>query len=185
MLEGVHADSDHLPIRTIINFATAEPAEAPKRRNWKGMDEDKFLTFVNTNLQDKPWLHLRGETVHPQQVDDAVKYLMEVIQRGVQESTPWARPSSWAKPSFTPECREAIKATRTLRRRYTTSQNDNDWQEYTSARNRKGKVIAKASRAAYRKWVKDLRMKDRRGYGTLANGQGAVLRRRPGAISPR
>ncbi|KAJ5195637.1 uncharacterized protein N7498_009075 [Penicillium cinerascens] len=154
--EGVHADSDHLPIRTIIDFATAEPVEAPRRRNWKEMDNDKFLTFVNANLQNKSWLHLRGDTVHPQQVDDAVEHLMEVIQRGVQESTPWARPSSWAKPSFTPECCEAIKTTRRLRRRYAASQNNDDWQEYTSARNRKGKVIAKASRAAYRKWVKDL-----------------------------
>lgn len=65
------------------------------------MDEDEFLIFVNSNLQDKPWLHLPGD-VRPRQVDDAVDYLMEVVQRGVQESTPWACPSRWANPGFTP-----------------------------------------------------------------------------------
>jgi Ribonuclease HI len=154
--EDVHADSDHLPVRTIIDFETEEPAEAPKRRNWKEMDEGKFLTFVNTNLQGKPWLHLRGQPIRPRQIDDAVDHLMEVVQRGVQESTPWARPSRWANPAFTPECREAVKTTRQLRREYVRSQGLGEWAAYTLARNRKGKVIARANRARYRTWVKEI-----------------------------
>ncbi|KAJ5661392.1 uncharacterized protein N7477_009008 [Penicillium maclennaniae] len=119
---------------TVLDFATAEPAEAPKRRSWKEMDEDKFLTFVNANLQDK-----RG-----------------LVQRGVQDSTPWARPSRWANPGFTPECREAVKVTRQLRREHVRSQGLGDLATYTLARNRKGKIIARANRARYRTWVKEI-----------------------------
>ncbi|KAJ5128168.1 hypothetical protein N7448_008947 [Penicillium atrosanguineum] len=84
---------------------------------------------------------MRSDIVQLRQVDDAVGYLMEVVPRGVQESTPWARDSSWENHSFTPECREAIKVIWQLRRQFTTSQDNGDWQEYTSARNRKGKAI--------------------------------------------
>ncbi|KAJ5195634.1 uncharacterized protein N7498_009072 [Penicillium cinerascens] len=97
VLEQIHADSDHLPIRTIIDFDTPQPEQEKKRRNWKAMDEDKFSKFVQTNLQGKPWLNLPRE-VTPRRIDDAVEFIME------------AQPSSRANPSFTPEYSEAIKA---------------------------------------------------------------------------
>ncbi|KAJ6133707.1 hypothetical protein N7523_000029 [Penicillium sp. IBT 18751x] len=162
VVEDIHADSDHLPVCTILDFETAEAADAPKRRNWKSMDEDKFLTFVNTNLQDKPWLHLPGK-VHPRWIDDATDYLMDVVQRGIQELTPWARPSQRANPGFTPEYRSAVKTTRRLRRKHTISQDEGDWQEYTKARNRKGKILKIASRTVYRKWIKELTEKGPKG----------------------
>ncbi|KAJ5148411.1 hypothetical protein N7526_001763 [Penicillium atrosanguineum] len=102
-------------------------------------------TSINANIEDKPLLDLRGETMQLQKIDDAIGYCMEV-------STPWARYSSWANHSFTPECRETIKVIRQLRRRFATSQDNDDWH----ARNRKGRVIAKACCTAYRKWVKEI-----------------------------
>ncbi|KAJ5117674.1 hypothetical protein N7448_011306 [Penicillium atrosanguineum] len=130
----------------MLKFETPQPTEG-KRRNWKEMDGDTFLAFVTSNSRNKLWLHLRGEVQH-RQTDDAVEYLTEVIPRGVQESTPWARPSSRENPSFTFGCRE----------------NEDGSQEYTSARNCEGKVIAKASRTAY---CEDMAEEGPKSIGTL------------------
>jgi hypothetical protein len=45
----MHADSDHLPIHTIINIETPL-AKAPKWRNWKAMDRPKFMKFIEENI---------------------------------------------------------------------------------------------------------------------------------------
>jgi hypothetical protein len=62
----------------------------------------------------------------PQQIDSAVDYLIEVVNRAVEESTPWARPSQYANPAFTGECRQAVKETRRLFRRYVATHSEED-----------------------------------------------------------
>jgi hypothetical protein len=47
---SVHADSDHLLILTLLKVNVPETIEAVKRRNWKAIDVEKFLTFVLSNL---------------------------------------------------------------------------------------------------------------------------------------
>ncbi|KAJ5212868.1 hypothetical protein N7449_000037 [Penicillium cf. viridicatum] len=44
-----HADSDHLPIRALLDVDTA-PIVETKRRLWKAMDTEKFDVFVADNL---------------------------------------------------------------------------------------------------------------------------------------
>jgi hypothetical protein len=47
--ETIHADSNHLLIRTLIDIKT--PITDPlKQRNWKAMDRPKFTKFVKENL---------------------------------------------------------------------------------------------------------------------------------------
>lgn len=151
--EKVHADSDHLPIYTILDVET-QAEEPTRRRNWKSMDEEKFLEFVSANLLGKRWMNLPREgDVLPRTIDDAVEYLMETVQRAVQESTPWARPSAWARQGWTTECTEAIETTRHLFRRWKRTETQEDRDEYKSARNRKGKVIKQATRQGFRQWV--------------------------------
>jgi hypothetical protein len=141
--ETIHADSDHLPIRTVIDIETPL-ADPRKRRNWKAMDRPKFTKFVEENLKSlQQWRNHVGEASSTQ-IDAAVDQLVEIVQRGITESTPWAKPSAWANPSFTPECREAIKASRRAFRCYTTSHGENKWQLYCLARNQKGRVINRA-----------------------------------------
>ncbi|KAJ5720222.1 uncharacterized protein N7483_008156 [Penicillium malachiteum] len=97
---------------------------------------------------------------------------MEIIQQGVQASTPWARPSEWARFGWTKECSEAIQESRRLFHSWRDSQHDSfqkdetyskeyresrceeDHAAYRSARNFKGKAIAKASRQGFRSWLK-------------------------------
>jgi hypothetical protein len=47
--ETIHADYDHLPIRTIIGVETPL-TRLPRQRNWKAMDRPKFTKFVEENL---------------------------------------------------------------------------------------------------------------------------------------
>ncbi|KAI9036266.1 uncharacterized protein KD926_002131 [Aspergillus affinis] len=91
--ERVHADSDHYPIRTLLDISTKTP-EAQLRRNWKACSVKDLQSFVDLNLQ---------------------KYLIETVNQGIAASTPWAKPSKWANPSFKAECREMIKITRKFR----------------------------------------------------------------------
>ncbi|KAJ5128179.1 hypothetical protein N7448_008958 [Penicillium atrosanguineum] len=91
----------------------------------------------------EPWANPYQETTHHLAKQSHQLLYPQANQTGGlrTRSTPWARYSSWANHSFTPECRETIKVIRQLRRR---------------ARNRKGRVIAKACCTAYRKWVKEI-----------------------------
>ncbi|KAJ6041430.1 hypothetical protein N7460_006820 [Penicillium canescens] len=49
----------------------------------------------------------------------------------------------------------SIKTTRRLFRRYTITNDEDDWEEYKSARNRKGRVIKKALWTGFREFVKE------------------------------
>ncbi|KAJ5212865.1 hypothetical protein N7449_000034 [Penicillium cf. viridicatum] len=102
-----HADSDHLPICALIDVEMAPVVEA-KRRLWKAMDTEKFDIFVADNLPMPPLL------TTPRQIDDVVNHLIDIVQRGVHESTLWAKPSSHANPSWTKECGEAVKHSRRI-----------------------------------------------------------------------
>ncbi|KAJ6029797.1 hypothetical protein N7499_012205 [Penicillium canescens] len=146
-----HAHSDHLPIRTIISTETTTPLDQPKRRNWKAMETDKFDKFVASNLRMPLMQHLNT----PRQIDDAVDHLIEIINRAVDESTPWARPSQYANPSFTGECREAVRETRRLFRRYIATHSEEDWEVYKLARNQKGRIVKRALRSGFREFVKE------------------------------
>jgi ribonuclease HI len=146
-----HSHSDHLPIRTILDISTVSTtASAPKRRNWKAMETEKFDNFVAANLRGKTWT-----LTTPRQIDEAVEHFIDIINRAVEESTPWAKPSQYANPSFTRECRQAVKETRRLFRCYVATHSEEDWEVYKLARNQKGRVVKRALRAGFREFVKD------------------------------
>ncbi|THC87470.1 hypothetical protein EYZ11_013084 [Aspergillus tanneri] len=109
----IHADSDHLPIHTLLDIHTATP-EAQRRRNWKACNVKDLQAFVDLNLNNKAFVL---ET--KQQIELGMDYLTETVRQGIATSTPWAKPSRWANPCFTPECREMVKITRKFRREYT------------------------------------------------------------------
>ncbi|KAJ9480578.1 hypothetical protein VN97_g12974 [Penicillium thymicola] len=140
-----HADSDHLPIRALLDIDTV-PIVETKRRLWKAMDTEKFDVFVADNLLCLP----PPQLTKPRQIDDAVDHLIDIVQRGVHESTPWARPSPLANPSWTKECGKAVKHSRRMFRQYLATHSEEDWGTYRLARNQKGKVIKAALRRGFR-----------------------------------
>ncbi|KAJ5562064.1 hypothetical protein N7461_000825 [Penicillium sp. DV-2018c] len=115
------------------------------------MDTEKFDKHVAANLADLQ----RWPLTTPHQIDDAVEHLIHIVQLGVQESTPWARPSQQANPAWTKECGEAVKNSRRMYRRYLATHSDEDWEMYKLTRNQKGRVIKKALRRGFRNFIKD------------------------------
>jgi hypothetical protein len=115
------------------------------------MNVEKFLTFVSANLR----MICLPEKPTPHEIDNTVDRLIDIVQQAAQTSTPWAKPSAWARQGWTPECTEAIKASRRQYRRYMRTHDDEDWKEYTLARNAKGKVIKRAMKRGFRRWVPD------------------------------
>jgi hypothetical protein len=89
----VHANSDHLPILTLLGVNIPMAADPVRRRNWKAIEVKKFLTFASANLRT---MQLPKEP-SPRGIDYAVDYLIDIVQQAAQESTPWARPSQWAR----------------------------------------------------------------------------------------
>ena len=74
---SVHADSDHLPILTLLEVNVLEAADPVKRRNWKAMDVEKFLTFASANLSE---IRLPEEPTL-REIDYTVNYLLNIVQR--------------------------------------------------------------------------------------------------------
>lgn len=84
---------NHLPRCTILDIATLT-MELTRLRYWKAMDSAKFVKFVKMNLSGNVWMCLDREVMH-REMDDTVGHLLDIVQRGVEESTPWARPSAY------------------------------------------------------------------------------------------
>ncbi|OQE11190.1 hypothetical protein PENFLA_c078G07425, partial [Penicillium flavigenum] len=72
-----HTDSDHLPIRVLLDVNPQPPAEIQKRRLWKAMDTEKFDVFVADNLPRSP-----PEMRAPQQIDNAGRVIKAALRRG-------------------------------------------------------------------------------------------------------
>jgi hypothetical protein len=68
----IHANSNHLPIRTLIDIKT--PLTDPlKWRNWKAMDRPKFTKFIEENLATLQfWKNHAREEVSSAQINATV-----------------------------------------------------------------------------------------------------------------
>ncbi|KAI9035266.1 uncharacterized protein KD926_004235 [Aspergillus affinis] len=107
--ERVHADSDHYPIRTLLDISTETP-EAQRRKNWKTCSVKDLQSFVDLNLQSKAF-----PLQTKQHIELAIEYLIETVNQGIATSIPWAN------PSFNAECRKMVKITQKFWRNYTES----------------------------------------------------------------
>ncbi|KAI9037167.1 uncharacterized protein KD926_000740 [Aspergillus affinis] len=71
--ERVYADSDHYPIRTLLDISTKTP-EAQRRKNWKTCSVKDLQSFVDLNLQTKAFpLQMK------QHIELAIEYLIETV----------------------------------------------------------------------------------------------------------
>ena len=128
-----------------------EAQETRRRRAWKMMNEEKFdevFTEEVTRLGDH---RLLSET----DIDRTVKALTTAIYKVIDLLTPWARPSTQAKPWWTPECQRSVHETRTLRNRFTRAQSEETWREYLNVKNRKGKIINRVKTNHFRNDMRD------------------------------
>ncbi|OKO97888.1 hypothetical protein PENSUB_9814 [Penicillium subrubescens] len=75
--DSVHAESDYLPILTLLEINVLEAVDTIKRRNWKAIDVEKFLTFASANLS----VMRLPEEPTPREIDYAVNYLLDIVQQ--------------------------------------------------------------------------------------------------------
>ncbi|KAG0158942.1 hypothetical protein PDIDSM_6462 [Penicillium digitatum] len=150
---GTDHGSDHYPVVTTIDIGTP-PYEPPKRRNWKATDDKKLIEFIERQLTNTTTNTNKTTTTNT--TTNPKTSQQPTMWRLIDISTPWAIPSQWANPSFTPECQEAVKEVRQLRRRHERTGDPYDKELYKAARNRKTRLIKIALRRYHRRKVQEV-----------------------------
>ncbi|KAJ6563649.1 hypothetical protein DFH09DRAFT_889470, partial [Mycena vulgaris] len=87
--------SDHLPILYSLNFEVI--VSKSLKFNAAKMDLDAFLGILRDSLGRRPLPVITT----PEELDDAVEFLNEVLLAALEGSTPRHRPSSMAKRWWT------------------------------------------------------------------------------------
>jgi ribonuclease HI/exonuclease III len=160
----VEQSSDHLPIETEFEWYYTSTTVQP-RRAWDKLDPALFLSAFHSAIteSDVTSIPLRSRD----EIDQYIADVTHAINKGVEVSTPWRRPSPRAKSFWTEECQEAVKATRKLRREYNRLRTPEAWEMFTQQRNLKGKTLAKAKLRHFREGVR-LASESRDGIWRLA-----------------
>jgi len=142
--------SDHFLIRTEldIDIPLFEPLI---RRNWAATDDKKLTEFIGEHWTSRDLSHA-GQM----RIELECQSFIRVVEAAIDVSTPWARPSEWATPGFTRECREAIKLVRQLRWRYCKTKDPYDWMRYKEARNNKKRLVKGTLTQAHRRRVQQV-----------------------------
>lgn len=151
--EDMNNHSDHFPIKTLLNLRT-KTAEKKPRRNFDKTDvkamQKELETRIATNeaLSPTSGIHDNG----PEGLNTQVQGLVKALQKAIEASTPYSKPSSYSKPGFTAECKSASLQAKNARRRYQEAgRPDYLWDRYKKARNRLGHIVQKAMKEQYRK----------------------------------
>jgi ribonuclease HI len=160
--DDVQHDSDHYPIRSTYDISTAT-REVPRRRNWQATNNKALGDYLQTHLVVPDLTNATRATL-----ELATVAFLSTIRHSIEESTPWAKPSTWANPDFDDTCKEAVKSTRYLRRVYSKTHTPRAWKAYCYARNRKRRLIKKALRANHRRRVQQATEQGPHGIWQLA-----------------
>ncbi|EEA25056.1 reverse transcriptase, putative [Talaromyces marneffei ATCC 18224] len=145
--DTIQHDSDHWPIRTRIDIQT--PAnEPPRRRNWAATNVKLLIETLERDLII-PSLTNASKS----HIEIATVAFTSAIRHAIDKSVPWARPSEWSNPDFTPECKEAVRTCRRLRRQHSETHNPWIWRAYLRARNRKKRLVSKSLKLGHRRRV--------------------------------
>lgn len=109
--------SDHLPIHTEFEWHdTGLTSKPSQRRAWKKLDTQLFTMSLiqRTNHLENHPLTTRNK------INWFTERLIDSITKAAEDSTPWARPSTWSKSYWTEDCQRAVRLTRKRRREFTT-----------------------------------------------------------------
>lgn len=94
---------------------------------------------------------LRGE----ENIDEFVSSLINALTAGIEASTPWSNLSPRSIRGFNQECKDLCTEVQQLRRRWQRTRQDEDYEAYRQACNRKGRLIKKILRDTYRQRVEE------------------------------
>lgn len=144
-------DSDHLPIALAIDW------------NWKSAEPTKKRLWTKTNLavlRETVRAHLPHPDITPRPrnkecIDKFVSSIIKALDAGIDASTPWSNPSPRSISGFDQECKDICTEVQQLRRTWQRSRQDEDYEAYRNARNRKGRHIQKTLRNTHRQRVEE------------------------------
>jgi hypothetical protein len=88
-------------------------------------------------------------------INNYAKALTHAISVAIEASTPWSRLSEHSKSFWTPECEQAVKNARHLRKIYTCERTEEAWEMYIKKKNRKDKILTKAKRTDFRQAMRE------------------------------
>ncbi|KAF3484268.1 uncharacterized protein GIQ15_03592 [Arthroderma uncinatum] len=144
-------DSDHLPITLAIdwNWQLATPT---RKCLWAKTNVELLRKTVKRHLP-KPCnaLELRDED----NIDKLISSIVSALDTGIDASTPWSDPSPWSIAGFDQGCKDICREVQQLRRRWQQSRQEDDYEAYRQARNKKGRHIQKTLRNTHRQRVEE------------------------------
>ena len=141
----LNQSSDHVPISTCILLGS-EPQPKIKRRAWKLLNLEKLREAE----QHAPIPETPRTTA---EIDAYMELIQKFLQNVINEAVPWAKSSEYAKPFWTEEYSIATKATRKLRRIWSSTLELTDWSNYMKSNDKKQKIIQKAKRTNFRQEI--------------------------------
>lgn len=130
--EDLDHDSDHLPIKTILDLRTKH-RDAKPVRPWKRLNAEYFRKELKAGLPPQR---------RPRTVASLERYAQEVVDAIIKASDqvlPLSQPSPRAREGWTTECTEALAEAKRLKRRHGLDHTEESWEAYKAARNHKRK----------------------------------------------
>ncbi len=135
-------DSDHLPIETTIDWRW-QPATPTRKRLWAKTNPALLRQALRGRL---PATDNAEGLTNNRDIDAFVSSIIEALQAAIEESTPWSNPSPHSIAGFDQECKDLCRKVQQLRRRWQRTRQDDDYEAYRQARNKKGRHIQKVLR---------------------------------------
>ncbi|KAJ9137654.1 Endonuclease/exonuclease/phosphatase [Pleurostoma richardsiae] len=149
--QQLDCDSDHLPLELTIDWRW-QPATPTRKRLWAKTNP----AVLRQTLQDRLLAAGDGtELTDHSSIDHLVSAIVEAIQVAIGASTPWSNPSPRSIAGFDQECKDLCSEVQRLRRRWQRTRQDDDYEAYRQARNKKGRHIQKVLRNTHRQRVEE------------------------------
>jgi ribonuclease HI len=143
-------DSDHLPIALAFEWGW-KSATPIRKRLWAKTDTIILRQTVKDHLGENEAGILSDE----QSIDGDVSSIISALEAGIEKSTPWSDPSPHSIAGFDQECKDICSEVQQLRRRWQRTRQEDDYEAYRQARNKKGRHIQKILRNTHRQRVEE------------------------------
>ncbi|KAM3563335.1 hypothetical protein ARSEF4850_002402 [Beauveria asiatica] len=151
IVNQLDCDSDHLPVDVAIDWHY-QPATPTRKRLWAKTNVQVLRQKVKELLPNELEA---GDLSNNHDIDAYVAAIVKALDTGINESTPWSNPSPRSIQGFDEECKEIWKEVQQLRRTWQRTRQDDDYEAYRKACNRKGRHIRKILRDAHRQRVEE------------------------------
>ncbi len=142
----LNQSSNHISISIRILCEIESNSSRISRRAWKSID----LKKIKEAEKNASTLSRSSST---REIDEYVCEVQKFLQSMMKKIVFWAILSRYAKFFWIKECDDAVRNIRRLRRRWSFTQNLNDWSKYMKTNDRKQKIIQKVKRINFRQEI--------------------------------